>query len=1465
MRGTLGTSGGDSITGSAFPEALNGLAGDDSLSGGDGDDTLTGGAGNDTLNGGAGSDTAAYTDAMVAVRVNLASAVAQNTAGAGVDTLVSIENVFGGQGNDTLTGNGEANRLEGGAGDDSIDGGAGIDSLYGGSGNDMLAGSGTLAGGAGADLIMAGGKGGSTLYSDMPTPSFSRPYYDYVPAVYPVLDTGAERDTLVGGTGYDTFFAGYGDNVDGGGSDSSNALYISFLGSTTGVHADFRLLLSQAAITVGGATITRINDVEWLQGSEFDDFLAPLNTYYSNFPPVYGMGGNDELVASYYTGVMDGGEGNDLVDARAEGYSFPVYGGNGDDTLLGSGALYGGDGNDVLRGSGSSTAYGGAGDDQLYGGKSAETLQGGDGNDTMTGSGGADTLAGGAGTDVAVYTSAAADYSVGFNAAARAFQVIDSNPSRDGTDSLSSVELVQFSDGTVAISDLIDLDIVDGTSAADTLAGADGASAIYAAEGNDLLHGAAGNDTLMGEAGADTLAGDADDDSLVGGDGPDTALFTGNFADYVVHYETTTGTYVLADTAPARDGVDRVIGVESFQFQDGTRAAGLLQAIIDGTDYADSLSGDGNANAINGRGGADVLYGLAGTDTLDGGAGSDTLYGGDGNDVLTGGGDDDTLDGGPADDMVTWRGNLAEYAVRYVAATTTYVVHDLVEGRDGNVQVRNVETFSFADGARAADQAINNAAWYGTSGADTLTGTTDGETMCGLGGEDRLDGAAGNDSLAGGAGNDTLLGGAGDDSLDGGAGYNVIAGGEGSDLIQGGANADRIYSASITPDYSPPYFGLAGVPPLLDTGAERDTIDGGGGDDWLFAGYGDSVDGGPKESWGNTLLLSLQGATAGISADFRAFDRGESIVIGGATLANVQILGWLQGSEFGDTLVMQDASAYFASFVPVYGMGGNDTLRGGYYTGLMDGGAGDDVVDASRTAYGFDVLGGAGNDTLIGGMQSAVLDGGDGNDVFQLPYDLGRVNGGAGIDTMVLSLAFANYDLSYNAGLGMYSVGFSSAVGVEFFQFTDQTLTPEQMLMARGTPGNDTLTGTAASERLAGLAGNDVINALAGNDTLDGGPGNDTLNGGDGIDTASYENAAAAVKISLSVVKAQLTGGGGTDLLIGIENLQGSSYNDVLTGNSGPNRLDGGGGNDTLDGGTGADAMLGGADNDTYVVDNAGDTVTEMYGNGIDSVISAVSLTLGDQVEHLTLTGKLAINGTGNERDNMLIGNSAANVLIGGVGDDTLNGGAGADRMAGGSGSDVYIVDSVQDVVSEVDETNIDTVIASVNFVLGAFVDNLVLAPGSKAASGTGNSLDNVITGNAAANTLNGADGDDVLDGRAGLDILTGGAGNDQFVFSTPLPKNIDKVMDFHAAQDQIVLDHAVFAVLGMGSLSASAFQAAATSAAATPDVHIVFNTVSGALLYDADGSGAGKAVQFATIVLAGLAGPVTAEDFLVV
>uniref|UniRef100_UPI00374C8E11 calcium-binding protein n=1 Tax=Nitrosomonas sp. TaxID=42353 RepID=UPI00374C8E11 len=201
-----------------------------------------------------------------------------------------------------------------------------------------------------------------------------------------------------------------------------------------------------------------------------------------------------------------------------------------------------------------------------------------------------------------------------------------------------------------------------------------------------------------------------------------------------------------------------------------------------------------------------------------------------------------------------------------------------------------------------------------------------------------------------------------------------------------------------------------------------------------------------------------------------------------------------------------------------------------------------------------------------------------------------------------------------------------------------------------------------------------------------------------------------------------------------------------LNGQAGNDTLNGGGGDDMLTGWSGVDTMIGGLGNDTYFVENVGDVVTENFNEGTDTVSSRLAYILPVNVENMILTGTTAVNGTGNDLDNVITGNSAANQLNGQAGNDTLNGGggddtltgwSGADIMIGGLGNDTYFVENVGDVVTENLNQGIDTVSSRLAYLLPANVENLILT-GIATVNGTGNDLANSITGNTAINSLTG-------------------------------------------------------------------------------------------------------------------------------
>jgi serralysin len=325
----------------------------------------------------------------------------------------------------------------------------------------------------------------------------------------------------------------------------------------------------------------------------------------------------------------------------------------------------------------------------------------------------------------------------------------------------------------------------------------------------------------------------------------------------------------------------------------------------------------------------------------------------------------------------------------------------------------------------------------------------------------------------------------------------------------------------------------------------------------------------------------------------------------------------------------------------VYGYAGDDNIAGGDGNDVLYAGDGADTL-----------LGGEGNDQLDGGLGADLLFGGNGNDTYQVD-DVGDTVvelAGEGIDTVKATF-------SYTLGANVENLELLGTTG----------------LTGTGNELNNSIKGTSGGDTLWGMDGNDSINAGDGNDLVMGGMGNDLLVGGNGTDTVSYVDATGAVTVSLANTGVQNTIGAGLDKILTFENLTGSDFNDTLTGDSGANRIVGG---------LGADSMTGGAGDDRYSVDNVGDVVVELSGEGNDLVNANIDYTLTDNVENLALFNS-AISGTGNALGNVIRGNDNGNILNGKGGEDHLYGGNGADTFViDGPGTGV---DHLHDFVSGVD------------------------------------------------------------------------------------------------------------------------------------------------------------------------------------
>ena len=583
----------------------------------------------------------------------------------------------------------------------------------------------------------------------------------------------------------------------------------------------------------------------------------------------------------------------------------------------------------------------------------------------------------------------------------------------------------------------------------------------------------------------------------------------------------------------------------------------------------------------------------------------------------------------------------------------------------------------------------------------------------------------------------------------------------------------------------------------------------------------------------------------------------------------------------------------------IYGGAGNDTIYGGWEVDTLYGEAGNDVFvirqDAIDVDFGDNIDGGTGVDRLdlsaIATTYGATVNLATGSWTYVPPYGgswtiaaVENVDGTQLADTITGD--GANNVLNGNGG--------------------------DDLIV--GGAGNDTISGGTGNDQLRGGTGNDVFDGGSGQDLFYGEDGNDTLRivngwnggygevfiGGAGADTFDFTGTAGldahvnltdgefwdinfptSGPISLASVE-NVTAGAGADDITGsgeINVLYGNNGNDALYGLAANDSLFGGEGNDVLDGGEGADIMNGGNGNDVYYVSTAADNVVESSAaGGTDILYSTVTYSLvGRLIETATLTGTSSSSLTGNGAAQTLNGNSGNNKLSGLDGNDILFGFDGDDLLEGGNGDDTLNGGNGTDTASYVDAVSGVTVNLSINGAQAtggsgsdtlAFMENI---SGSAFADVlTGNSANNLFRGGGGNDQLNGGAGNDTLDGGghndilnggSGSDTLSGGLGNDIFAFLNGLgPSNIDTITDYVVANDQIQLASAAFGGLPVGALAAAAFQIGAGAADASD--RIIYNSATGALLFDADGTGATVAVQFASIST-GLA--MTNAEFVIV
>lgn len=727
---------------------------------------------------------------------------------------------------------------------------------------------------------------------------------------------------------------------------------------------------------------------------------------------------------------------------------------------------------------------------------------------------------------------------------------------------------------------------------------------------------------------------------------------------------------------------------------------------LEGSGGADTLAGTSQADALQGGAGADTLAGGANGDTLHGDEGPDVLYGEDGDDHLVGGADDDQLFGGAGDDRSEGgAGNDDVSGENGDDAVTGGAGDDRLSGNDGDDVLYSGPGRDTLDGGRGSDVYVlgrntgqatitdNDWAFPSTDVIRVEAGIVPGEVLATRDGVDLLLRVAGTpaelrlhwwfnegfgyeyqvqrveftdgtvwtiDTLRdmvtrGTDGTDNLIGFGTPDLLRGLGGNDTLAGAGGDDRLEGGTGNDTLY-------------GENGNDTLLG-GPGDDALDGGlDSDTYQFArGFGrDTI---YDNDWWRPSADRILFETGVKPTDVTGTRDGLDLVLrlsGGAD--EIRLHGWFgSGVDYAyqvGEVRFADGTVWDLSRLQqmvLQGTPGADTINGYDTPDTMNGFAGDDLL----FAWGGDDR----------------LDGGAGADWMQ---------GGAGNDTYVVDVASDTVYESAGQGSDSVESAIDYALGANL----------ENLKLTGSAPVNG--------------SGNELANSLTGNaaaNVLDGGLGADTMSGGKGNDTYLVDDSADKVIESSGQGVDHVVAAVTFTLPSNVENmtLSGAAAVDA-TGNSRANVLVGNSAANTLNGGTGVDSMQGGAGDDSYVVDNVGDVVVELAGEGIDTVKSSRTYALAANVEHLILTGTGAINGTGNSLDNSITGTAGAN---------TLSGGAGSDVLTGGKGSDTYLFgrDSGADRIVESDTTKgnadrarLEAAVRPLDIVVSRSGDSLQLA-----------------------------------------------------------------------------------------------------------------------------------------------------------
>ena len=1089
-----------------------------------------------------------------------------------------------------------------------------------------------------------------------------------------------------------------------------------------------------------------------LPGSHFDGF----NEYYPTTPMLYDIlaiqhlyGANNSYNADdtvyefsssqrYYQTLWDAG-GNDTIKyASSIGGVINLEAGSF--SQLGKAFKVGVNNNTVQKDNIAiafnvviENAIGGSGSDRITGNSADNRLEGAAGDDTLDGGMGADILIGGKGNDTYIVDN---------------INDVITELANEGTD------LVKTS-VTYTLSAHVENLTLTGTEGIDGI-GNNINNIITGNDANNTLNGNDGADTLNGAAGDDILDGGAGVDKLIGGNDNDTYIVdlvrTGTApANYKVALQDT-----ITETAVAGSGTDTVI-LRGDSIDSTTFTTLTLDANIENLDASNTGSTKLN---LTGNALANTLIGNAADNTLDGGIGSDSLIGGIGNDIY-----------------------VLDLKTTVVSGISTLVFDDSITELDGSnegidtVKLRGTATF-LSDATLTLDNQWANIEILDASATGStklnLRGNDFGNTLIGNAAANTLTGGTGNDTLNGGAGADTMIGGDGNDT------YVVDHVGDSITEL-----ADNVSSQTYQTQYSSNNTGISadGRFVVFDSYSEFN--------------FGNNVlayDVFVKDMQTGVLIKANDYSEAfahSISPDGKFVlylsytdnanhDRGlylKNLETGENTLISTSSSGELGNSDAINDNARFSADGKFISF-------------SSYASNLTP-----DDTDHRSDIFVKNLI--TGTTTLVSTNSNGVKD-----------------NGGAVVSTIS---ANGRYLTFHSTATNLAAADTNASIDV----YWKDTLTNETKLVsssASGAVGNNRswyasistdgnlVAFESSATNLLPTNDNAYVDIFVKNMTT--GAIQRVSTSATGIEgNGNSENASISADGRYVLFESRASNlvandtNGASDIFIkdlqtsAIQRVSTSSSNQQVSGESFNARFSANGKFVIFD--STSNNLVSGDNNpavlDTFIKNiETGEVrlvsvqtqTTILNSGGTDLVNASISYTLSDHVENLTLTGTAAINGTGNDLDNVITGNAGNNILDGKGGTDTL---------IGGKGNDTYILDGENDEVVESLDEGIDLVKASVNYTLTNHVENLTLT-GVDAINGTGNSINNTITGNDANNTLNGADGndsliggagEDMLDGGNGVDKLAGGIGNDTYVVD--LVQTGSSVANFRVAlQDTI-------------------------------------------------------------------------------